>query len=69
MSYIIFNIMFCAEYQPEVTRKITKIYEGKFDEAHQSWAEVPKLIRDLWFNELKVRIYIFCTFFLSLVMG
>ena len=53
MINVPFCRLFCPEYHGRVVRKITEIYEGKFDAAYCSWSKIPQSVRDMWFNELK----------------
>ncbi|KAJ8432831.1 hypothetical protein Cgig2_008545 [Carnegiea gigantea] len=47
--------LFCSEFHGKVARKITEIYEGKYDVAYPLWWKIPQSVRDMWFNELKAR--------------
>ena len=49
----LFCRLFCPKFHGKVVRKITEIYEGKYDVAYPSWGKIPQSVRDMCFNELK----------------
>ena len=53
MINIPFCRLFCQEYHVKVVRKVTEIYEGKFDAAYPSWSKIPQSVCDMWLKELK----------------